>query len=248
MVARQLASAFDIIPAIDLRGGRVVRLRAGDFARETVFSDDPVAVATGFADAGARWLHLVDLDGARDGRPGNRSLVDAIVRRVGDAVAVELAGGLRAATAVDAALGEGVARVVLGTAALADPTFASALVARHGPARVAVAIDIRDGRAVGHGWSATDVGVDPLAAIERLADVGVETFEVTAIDRDGLMAGPDLDLYQRFVDLRMGSIVASAGVRSVDDLVALRTIGCSGAIIGRALYDGSMALVDALRV
>jgi phosphoribosylformimino-5-aminoimidazole carboxamide ribotide isomerase len=242
------ATGWTVLPAIDLRGGRVVRLQQGDFARETVFSDDPLAVARAFADAGARWLHVVDLDGARDGRPSNAAAIRTIVDGVGDRVAVEVAGGLRDAAAVAAVLSGGAARAVVGTAALRDPDLAADLVAAHGSAAIAIALDVREGIAVGQGWVPGAAGVPVRSALERLADAGVATFEVTAIDRDGLLEGPDLRLYERLVALRRGAIIASAGVTTVDDLRAVRDLGCAGAIIGRALYDGRLRLEDALGV
>jgi phosphoribosylformimino-5-aminoimidazole carboxamide ribotide isomerase len=241
-----MASAFEILPAIDLRGGRVVRLERGDFARETAFSDDPVAVARAFADAGARWLHVVDLDGARSGAPAHTEVIVAIVGAVGRRVAVEVAGGLRSADAVGAILTGGAARVVVGTAALRDPRFAGSLVGTHGADRIAVAIDVRDGRAHGDGWDAQAVTADASEAIRQLAEEGVETFEVTAIDRDGRLIGPDLDLLARMVGLGRGRIIASAGISEVNDIRAVEGIGCAGAIIGRALYDGRFSLQAAL--
>jgi len=242
-----MTSAFDILPAIDLRGGRVVRLEQGDFGRETTFSDDPVAVARSFADAGAHWLHVVDLDGARNGMPAHGDVIRAIVAAVGERVAVEVAGGLRTAVAVAEVLAAGASRAVVGTAALDDPAFVARLVATHGVERVAVAIDVRDGQAVGHGWAADSPGVDAADAIVTLAGVGITTFEVTAISRDGLLGGPDLALYTRLVGLGQGSIIASAGIATIRHVAAVRALGCTGAIIGRALYDGRLSLADALR-
>ena len=241
-----MTSGFEILPAIDLRGGRVVRLEQGDFGRETTFSDDPVAVARAFADAGARWLHVVDLDGARNGMPAHAYVIQAIVAAVGERVAVEVAGGLRTVDAVASVIAAGASRAVVGTLALADPEFAARLVGTHGVKRVAVAIDVREGRAVGHGWAAASAGVEAVHAIVTLAAVGVSTFEVTAIDRDGLLGGPDLALYERLVGLGQGSIIASGGIATVGDIAAVRAIGCSGAIIGRAFYDGRIDLSDAL--
>ncbi len=242
----EAARPFAVLPAIDLRGGRVVRLEQGDFERETAFSDDPVAVAVSFADAGARWLHVVDLDGARTGVPAHGAAITAIVDAVGDRVAVEVAGGLRTAPAVAAALDAGATRVVIGTAALLDPGFAAGLVEHHGAAAIAVAIDVRGSEAVGHGWSVDQAGVDAVTAMADLRDAGVTVFEVTAIDQDGLLGGPDLALYRRLLDLGVGDVIASAGIASVDDIRAVRSIGCAGAIIGRALYDGRLSLADAL--
>jgi phosphoribosylformimino-5-aminoimidazole carboxamide ribotide isomerase len=241
-----LASGFEILPAIDLRGGRVVRLEQGDFARETAFSNDPGAVAQQFVDAGATWLHVVDLDGARSGMPVHGEPIRRIMAMLGDRVRVEVAGGLRSQTSVADALAAGAARVVIGTAALRDPAFAGRMVAEHGAERVAVAIDVRGGRAVGQGWATDAVGVDPTEAVRRLHDAGVTTFEATAIERDGLQEGPDLALYERLVVLGLGQVIASAGIASVEHLRAVREVGCTGAILGKALYDGRLTLAEAL--
>jgi phosphoribosylformimino-5-aminoimidazole carboxamide ribotide isomerase len=241
-----MTSGFEILPAIDLRGGRVVRLLQGDFARETAFSADPVAVARRFADDGARRLHVVDLDGARNGSPVHVAVIRQIVLAVGDQVQVEVAGGLRDDAMVDAALGAGAARVVVGTAALQSPEFAARLVAAHGADRIVVAVDVRDGDAVGQAWAAGAAGVDAAEAIARLSTAGVTVFEVTAIERDGLLIGPDLDLYARMVDLRRGAIIASAGISTIEDLRAVRSAGCAGAIVGRALYEGRLDLRSAI--
>jgi phosphoribosylformimino-5-aminoimidazole carboxamide ribotide isomerase len=238
------ASGFDILPAIDLRGGRVVRLRQGDFARETAYSNDPVAVARSFADAGARWIHVVDLDAARSGSPAHGETIRGIVAAVGGRCAVEVAGGLRSPDAVLATLQAGARRAVIGTAALRDPSLAEHLVSEHGPDRIAVALDVRDGLAVGHGWAAGAAGVAPYDALMELSARGVTTFEVTAIDRDGTLAGPDLALYERLLALGLGSVIASGGVATVDDLEAVRRIGCAGVIVGRAIYDGHIRIDD----
>lgn len=240
------ARPFDILPAVDLRAGRVVRLHQGDFAREKAYSDDPVAVAMRFADAGARWLHVVDLDAARSGRRSNAAVISAITAAVEDRVHVEVAGGLRDAATVASILSSGAARAVIGTAALRDPALIADLVSTHGADRIAVAIDVRDGRAVGQGWAPDATGVDVAEAIEQLAKVGVTTFEVTAIDRDGLLGGPDLELYRDVVGLGRGSIIASGGIAAMEDLRAVRAQGCAGAIIGRAIYESRLDLAAVL--
>lgn len=236
-----------MLPAIDLRGGRVVRLEQGDFARETAFSEDPVAVASAFAEAGARWLHVVDLDGARTGAPVHARVIETIVGAVGDRLRVEIAGGLRDAPAVADVLDAGAARAIVGTSALRDPAVVGRLVATHGPERIAVALDVRGGVAVGDGWRAGAPGVIVEDALVGLADQGITTFEVTAIDRDGLLGGPDVALLARLVGMDRGAIVASGGIGSIDDIRAVRAIGCAGAIVGRALYDGRLTVGDAIR-
>jgi phosphoribosylformimino-5-aminoimidazole carboxamide ribotide isomerase len=241
-----VTSSFDILPAIDLRGGRVVRLQQGDFERETAFSDDPVAVARSFADAGARWLHVVDLDGARTGEPVHTAVIRALVDAVGERVAVEVAGGLRTLESVATVFRVGTARAVVGTAALRDPAFVGRLVATHGPERIAVALDVRDGLALGEGWRAGAAGIRAEDALVALVDQGVTTFEATAIDRDGLLGGPDLDLLGRLVEIGRGSVIASGGVASVGDIRALRELGCAGAIVGSALYERRLDLARAI--
>jgi phosphoribosylformimino-5-aminoimidazole carboxamide ribotide isomerase len=239
-------ATFALLPAIDLRGGRVVRLVQGDFERETRYGDDALSVATNFVDAGARWLHLVDLDGAREGAPRQSDIIGQIVAAVGERASCEVAGGLRSPGAVDAVLAGGATRAVVGTAALRDSSFARRLVDRHGASRIAIAIDVRDGLALGEGWRSGAAGVAPEVAISLLADEGLTTFEVTAVNRDGLLGGPDLDLLERLVALDRGKIIASGGIARVEDVLAVRDLGCGGAIVGRALYEGRFSVADAV--
>ncbi|OGO55903.1 MAG: hypothetical protein A2V85_11885 [Chloroflexi bacterium RBG_16_72_14] len=240
-------STFELLPAIDLRGGRVVRLRQGDFGRETAYGADPRLVARGFVDAGASWIHVVDLDGARAGEPRQLDLAAMIVAETLGRLRVELGGGLRTPEAVAGALATGVARVAVGTAAIRDPGFAARLVEHHGPERIVASIDVRDGLALGEGWREGSPGLPAADAVAWLADAGVATFEVTAIDRDGLLAGPDLDLLGSLVALDRGRIIASGGVTTVADLLAVAAAGCGGAIVGRAIYEGRIDLAEAVR-
>lgn len=244
----RLQTPFQVLPAIDLLGGRVVRLEQGKFSRQTTFSDDPRSVGQNFVDGGATWLHVVDLDGARTGSPSHAGAIEAILAATaGSSASVEVAGGLRTVEACASVLAAGAARVVVGTRALADPAFAGQLVVAYGPERVAVALDIREGRAVGHGWAGGSEGVEVEQALRSLLNVGVTWFEVTAIDRDGMLGGPDLALLERLLHDPRARIVASAGIASVADLRAVRDLGCAGAIVGRALYDGTLDLATALR-
>ncbi len=242
-----MTSDFEILPAIDLRAGRVVRLVQGDFEQETAFSDDPVAVARSFAKAGARWLHVVDLDGARTGEPAHTAVIRGIVEAVGDRLRVEVAGGLRTDESVATVLAGGAARAVVGTAALRDPEFAGRLVATHGPDRIVVALDVRDGLALGEGWRAGARGVRAEDALIALADQDVTTFEATAIDRDGRLGGPDVDLLGRLLRIGRGEVIASGGISSLDDINVVQALGCAGAIVGRALYEGRFELAQAMR-
>jgi phosphoribosylformimino-5-aminoimidazole carboxamide ribotide isomerase len=238
---------FQLLPAIDLRGGQVVRLSEGDFGRETVYGNDPAEVARGFAAAGARWIHVVDLDGARDGARRQTDAVERIVAAAGDRVACEVAGGLRDEDAVAAVLAAGAARAVVGTAALRDPALVARVIDRFGVGRIAIALDVRDGLAVGQGWVPGASGVPAGEALAMLSERGARTFIVTAIERDGLLGGPNLDLLGRMVALGRGEVVASAGVSSLEDVFAVRSIGCVGAVVGRAIYEGRLDLVEAVR-
>lgn len=244
MQARQ-PSTFEVLPAIDLVDGRVVRLQQGDFDRLEVYSDDPMAVAASFEAAGARWLHIVDLDAARSGRPRHTEVIHRILDAVGARVECEVAGGLRSEQTAASVLEAGARRAVLGTAALREPTMAARLVCRYGTARIAVAIDVRDGMALGEAWRSGAGGPTVQEAVGRLVDCGVNVFETTAIDRDGVLAGPDLALLASVVAFGV-EVIASGGIRSIEDLLAVRALGCSGAIVGRAVYDGSLDLADAV--
>jgi phosphoribosylformimino-5-aminoimidazole carboxamide ribotide isomerase len=256
-VSQRPESSFTIYPAIDLRGGRVVRLREGDFKRERVYANDPAETAASFAAAGARWIHVVDLEGALAGEPRQGVSVAAILGRIGTArrdgaelpqpaVRVQIAGGIRTTKAVASALESGASRVVLGTAALSDARWVATQVETHGPERIAVALDIRNGEAVGDGWVPGAVGVPIAEAITRLEAVGVQTFIVTAIDRDGLLGGPDLALLDDLAGRTQAALIASGGIADLEDLRAVRAIGCGGAIIGRALYEGVIDLAEAI--
>lgn len=242
-----MSSAFELLPAIDLLAGSVVRLTRGDFGRRTSYSDDPVAVARAFASAGARWIHVVDLDGAREGRPRQTEAVSQIVTAVGPATGCQIAGGLRSEGAVASVLETGAARVVLATALLGDPGLATRLVDRFGADRVVAALDVREGAAVGEGWRTGAGGLPVVAALVHLADAGIERFAVTAIDRDGELGGPDLPLIERLVALGRGRVIASGGIGTLDDLLAIRDAGAAGAIVGKALYEGRIDLAAALR-
>jgi phosphoribosylformimino-5-aminoimidazole carboxamide ribotide isomerase len=240
------ASAFELLPAIDLRGGLVVRLVEGDFGRETAYADDPVAVAQAFVERGARWIHVVDLDGARAGEPVQTATIRAIVGAVDGRAQCQVAGGLRSGAAVAAALEAGAARAVVATAAIQEPAFGGRLVAQHGAARIVAALDVRDGLALGEGWRPGAPGVLAADALATLAESGIATFAVTAIARDGRLEGPDLDLLASLVALDRGRVIASGGIGSIDDLRRVRDAGCVGAIVGTALYEGRLDLAEAI--
>lgn len=230
-----------VIPAIDLRAGRVVRLFRGDFDAETVYEDDPVEVAVRFQSEGARRLHIVDLDAAR-GTGTNRDIVREICRAI--AIPVQLGGGLRTLPAVEEALDDGAARAILGTAAALDTAFVEDAV-RHFHDRVVVAVDVRDGRVMTHAWQAEGPRVEE--ALRALSDAGTPRFLVTSIRMDGTMDGPDLDLYRLVLGLTERPAIASGGVRVADDVRELRDLGLEAAVVGKALYSGTLRLEEVVR-
>ena len=235
-------AALQLFPAIDLRGAQVVRLHRGDYARETVYGSDPVAVALAYQAAGAGWIHVVDLDAAR-GAGDNRPLVAAVARTVG--VPVQSGGGVRTSQDADALVAAGVARLVVGTAAFRVPGFVEELCARH-PGRVAVDIGVApDGRVVVQGWQET---IDELfeGALERFSSCGVDAFVVTSVLQDGTLEGPDLGILQVALAATDVPIVASGGVGHLDDLRALAALGVAGAIVGRALFEGRFTVEEAV--
>ena len=233
---------MDLYPAVDLRDGRVVRLHQGDYANETVYGRDPVAVARGYEASGAGWIHVVDLDAAR-GRGSNRALVAAVAGAVG--VPVQAGGGVRHVEDADALLDAGVARVVVGTAAFRRPGFVAELCARH-PGRVAVDVGVAvDGRVVVQGWQETvDEPFDD--ALKRFSDSGVEAFVVTSVSQDGTLEGPDLTVLQVALAATDVPIVASGGVGDLDDVRALARLGVAGVIVGRALFEGRFTVESAV--
>jgi phosphoribosylformimino-5-aminoimidazole carboxamide ribotide isomerase len=239
----------ELFPAIDIRGGRCVRLRQGDFDAETVYDDDPTAVARRFEAAGARWLHVVDLDAARTGRPENLATLSKLCAAV--RIPVQAGGGVRADDAADRLLGAGASRVVIGTAAVESPGLVERLCARH-PGRIVVGLDTRGRQVAVHGWTeGTDADLLDLAA--HFADTGVAALVVTEIGRDGMMTGPDVDQLSTVLRATSLPVIASGGVGSLDDLRTLRGLDVggrrlAGAIVGRAIYEGRVDLADALQM
>lgn len=231
-----------LYPAIDVRGGSCVRLVEGDFSRETTYDADPADAALRWAAAGAMWLHVVDLDGAVSGSPTNHAAIAAI--RAAVDIPMQLGGGLRTFTDLEAVFDLGVNRAVLGTAALRDPKLVSAAVARWGSG-IAVALDARDGRLATDGW----LGQSDALAIDvarSLAAAGVEHFIFTDIRRDGTLTGPNLESLQELIATVPANFIVSGGVGSIGDLLAAQAAGAAGAIIGRAIYDGRVDLTAAI--
>ncbi len=242
--------AFELIPAIDLLGGRCVRLAQGDYDRATVYGEDPGETAAQFLAAGIRRLHVVDLDGARDGRAVNRDGRTAIFAAAAAAgVPVQLGGGLRTLAAIEESLAEGVERAILGTAALRDPPLVREA-ARRFPGRIAVGIDARAGCVAVSGWLETSE-TTALEAARLFADAGVAALIYTDIARDGMGSGPDLDGAVALAAAVPIPVIASGGVGSLDHVraaAARARDGITGVIIGRALYTGAVDLAAALRV
>lgn len=240
--------AFIVFPAIDLLQGQVVRLRQGRYDAVTVYSDDPVLTARQFESEGAQWVHVVDLDGAQAGELRNLEVIAEICRAV--RCAVQVGGGVRALPTIERLLGLGARRVVLGTAAIRQPLLAYEAVKHFGAERVAVAIDVRDGKVAVQGWTET-AALSPLEVGKRLREAGVVWFIYTDILRDGMLTAPNLDTVAQFAETVRAQVIASGGVTTIEQvqqLKALEPLGVCGCIIGRALYEGTLSLQAALLV
>jgi phosphoribosylformimino-5-aminoimidazole carboxamide ribotide isomerase len=233
-----------ILPAIDLRNGKCVNLVQGRAEDETVFSDDPMGMAERWEAEGAEYLHLVDLDGAFEGSSANLHIVKKIVEAVN--IPVQLGGGIRTMERLDAVLALGVARAILGTAALKDPELVETACEKYGE-RIAVGIDAKDGMVATEGW----LTVSQKSAVEFAREMeirGIQTIVYTDIKSDGMLKGPNVEATQAIVDAVNSDVIGSGGVTSIADLKALKSVGASGAIIGRALYTGALELKTALRL
>lgn len=237
---------MDLYPAIDLRGGRCVRLVEGDFGRETVYGDDPVGVARGFAGAGARWIHVVDLDAARTGEATNRPVVGAIASAVaGLGVRVQTGGGVRTLDDASELIDAGVARVVIGTAAVEDPGLVARAAGRW-PGQVAVGLDHRGGEVRLRGWT-EGAGRQVAELVPAAVQAGASAVIVTDISRDGRLAGPDVDGLAALAEQTGAPIIASGGVSSLGDVTALAAVpGLVGVIAGKAIYEGRLDVARAV--
>jgi phosphoribosylformimino-5-aminoimidazole carboxamide ribotide isomerase len=237
---------MDVIPAIDLLEGRCVRLYQGDYAQSQVFDDNPVAVARQWAEQGATWLHLVDLDGARAGQPMNQQAIEAIVRAVD--VPVQVGGGLRDRSAVANLLALGVRRVILGTVAVEQPELVEHL-CQEFPGQIVVGIDARNGKVATRGWLETS-DVEAVTLAQQMAAAGVAAIIYTDIHRDGTLQGPNKAALRELASAISVPVIASGGISSTSDLLSLLSLeplGVTGAIVGRALYTGAVSLKEAIR-
>jgi phosphoribosylformimino-5-aminoimidazole carboxamide ribotide isomerase len=233
----------ELFPAIDIRAGRVVRLAQGHAGRETRYHDDPVAQAEQFISAGARWIHVVDLDRAF-GTGDNLAQIQSIASRLGTQVRIQVGGGLRSLAGLSAVLDLGVARAVLGTGAVTDPTLVPDAVKLTGGERLAIGLDAREGRIAIRGWvETTDLLVADVC--RRVLAEGARTVIYTDVARDGMLTGPDIEGARGLA--RLGaSVIASGGVSTLDDIRAVKAAGLAGAIVGRAIYEGKFAVEQAL--
>jgi phosphoribosylformimino-5-aminoimidazole carboxamide ribotide isomerase len=238
--------SFILYPAIDIRGGRCVRLTQGDYNRETVYGEDPLKVAQNWIDQGAAWLHVVDLDAARSGESANYDLIEQLTRFA--SIPVQVGGGVRDRKRLERLLEAGVSRVVIGSAALDNPAFVKEALKAYAD-RIAIGIDARDGKVATHGWlDTTEVSARELAC--EMAQLGAETFIFTDISRDGMLSGVNVEAVRDLARACKKQVIASGGVKSIEDLKELAKVqaeGVQGAIIGKALYTGSIRLQEAIR-
>lgn len=235
-----------VFPAIDLLGGRAVRLAQGDYDRVTVYNEDPVAQAREFAEAGAEWVHVVDLDGARDGVPANTAVIERIVSEVG--IPVQTGGGIRTLDTLERLSAAGASRMVLGTKLATDPAFVRAAVERFGD-RIIAGIDARDGLVAVEGWR-EGTATPAAELVAELRDFGIRHLVYTDISRDGMQTGVSVDAYEQISETAGFPVIASGGVSTLDDFRELAALGpdvIEGAITGRALYEGSFKLKHAIR-
>lgn len=233
-----------ILPAIDIRAGQVVRLTRGDYDTTTVFSSDPAAIAIQFAETGCKDLHVVDLDGAKDGELSNFDAVKSITQATG--MLVEIGGGIRTIERIEKYIALGVGRCIIGTAAVSDPEFLKAALSAYGDT-IAVGVDAKEGLVAVSGWLEV-TGTDSLEFCKRLRDMGVKTIIYTDIAKDGMLSGPNHEIYRELAEIEGLNIIASGGVTTIEDVKELSAGGIYGAIIGKALYTGKLSLKEALEV
>ncbi len=232
-----------VYPAIDLLGGRCVRLRQGDYTAVTAYSDDPVTVATGFKAAGAEWIHIVDLDAARSGLPVNRPLIARISADTG--LRIQTGGGIRSMAAVEELLAAGLSRLVLGTSAVRDPAFVREALAKYAD-RIAIGIDARDGEVGVDGWT-TGSGMKAVDFALQMKDIGARTIVYTDIARDGMLGGAALEKTREMVERTALAVIASGGIGSEKDIEDVLSTGAAGVIVGKAIYEGKVDLARCLK-
>lgn len=235
---------MELFPAIDLIEGCAVRLVQGDYAQKTVYGDNPAEIAKSFQAAGAKYLHVVDLEGAKNGGTPNLATIQKVVQESG--LKVEVGGGIRSEEVIKRYLDAGVFRVILGTIAVTDPAFLKDMVKKYGE-RIAVGVDMKDGKVAIKGW--TEVSAeDGLSFCKKMSAIGVKTIICTDISKDGLLAGTNLELYKELSEMVDVDIIASGGVTDLDDIQKLKDMNLYGAILGKALYAGRIELAEAVKL
>ncbi|HIE04851.1 MAG TPA: 1-(5-phosphoribosyl)-5-[(5-phosphoribosylamino)methylideneamino]imidazole-4-carboxamide isomerase [Candidatus Latescibacteria bacterium] len=237
-----------VLPAVDIKGGRCVRLLRGERGSEKVYSDDPVRAALVWQYEGARLIHVVDLDGAWEGMPRNWKVVSRILKAV--EVPIQLGGGLRSLEAIGRVLDAGVERVVLGTAAVEEPQLVAEAVRRFGPERIIVGVDVKDGEVAVKGWTEGS-GLPPSVLGLRMRDLGVVRALYTDISRDGALSGPNIEAIRKFTESTGLKLIASGGISSLGDVCKVKELehlGVEGMVVGRALYEGRLSLREAIEV
>lgn len=235
---------LEILPAIDIKDGNCVRLLKGDFATVEKVAEDPVLTAQGFEECGAEWLHMVDLDGAKDAVPRNREVFLRVAQST--SLKIEVGGGIRSMDTVDYYLSNGIERVILGSAAIKNPQFVKEAVCKYGD-RIVVGIDAKNGKVAAEGWL-DDSEVDYLELAKQMEQIGVRYIVFTDISKDGTLSGPNLEQLNAINQAVSCSIVASGGICDIEDIKALKKLGVYGAICGKSLYKGTLDLKDALAV
>ncbi|MFP6680208.1 MAG: 1-(5-phosphoribosyl)-5-[(5-phosphoribosylamino)methylideneamino]imidazole-4-carboxamide isomerase [Dehalococcoidia bacterium] len=234
---------MDVIPAIDLRGGKCVRLHQGDYSKETVFDDDPFSVLQRFEAAGAQRVNIVDLDGARDGSRGNADLVRRMAS--GAMIPLQVSGGIRDAETAMELISAGVARVVFGTAAVEVPEEVKTAISEVGTESIVVGIDARDGTVSTRGWT-TSTDIRALDLVREMADIGVSRIQYTDINRDATLAHPNFEAVGELLDSTTCRILIAGGISTIDDLLSLNSMGVDGAVLGQAIYTGTIDLAEAV--
>jgi len=231
-----------ILPAIDIKDGQCVRLTMGDFDTVEKVAEDPLAAAMSFRDAGAEWIHMVDLDGAKEGCLRNSEIFIRVARSTG--LKVELGGGIRNLDSIEYYLNQGIARVIIGSAAISDPEMVKDAVEKYGE-RIAVGIDARNGMVSGDGWL-SESGVDYLTLAGNMESIGVKYIIFTDISKDGTLSGPNLDQLRRINEAVKCNIIASGGIHTMKDIIDLKEMGLYGAICGKSIYKGTLSLKEAI--
>lgn len=235
---------MEIFPAIDLKDNKIVRLSQGDYDKVKIYSEDIAEMAENFVKSGAKNLHIVDLDGAKEGTPLNQTAIAEILKVKG--LFLEIGGGIRDENRISDYLDLGINRVILGTIATKNPKFVEEMVKKYGDA-IAVGVDAKNEKVATHGWL-TDSGINSFDFCEKMSEIGVSTIIYTDISKDGMLSGCNLPAYERLCTINDLKVIASGGVSSIEEIKKLKEMGCHGAIVGKAIYEGKISLSEALKI